>query len=142
MKPRLFSTLRCLQHENPLVSRRVVIKFCSISNINIGSTTHWQYTAFPAGSPRTEEDQEREQGDRGFFRKGRSRKIYNCRFGRIGINWKHKLSRCSQSCTGLRPQWPANRHTRYRHIWTFNTDAVEPFRRASIIRKSVFSLQS
>jgi hypothetical protein len=81
MKPRLFSTLRCLQHENPLVSWRYLSCTCKILIESIiGTTENGKYSAHAKRSARATTNQRCEESDCCILCERRSREIYNCRF--------------------------------------------------------------
>jgi hypothetical protein len=78
-KPRLFSTLRCLQHENPLVC---VVEYVEGAMADgAGSSALWCSSADAAHAARTaaeEEHQRCEESDCRIICKGGCREEYNC----------------------------------------------------------------
>lgn len=138
MKPRLFSTLRCLQHENPLVSWRFVSGVCSIElNIEKGIATNWQHPTDAARPARAAQDQRCQESDCCIICEGWCREVYHCRFvtgpKHDGISLKNDSQPCSCICTKRTAEW----HPRHRCLWPLDTNASESFRGATIIPKSV-----
>lgn len=138
MKPRLFSTLRCLQHENPLVSWRFIstVYLMALKHWK-GIATNWQHPTNAARPARTAQDQRCQESDCCIICKGWCREVYYCRFvagsnsNRIPL--KNDSQPCSRICTTRTSKW----YPRYRYLWPLHTNASESFRGATIIPQSV-----
>jgi hypothetical protein len=105
LKPRLFSTLRCLQHENPLV--RVVEDVDSAIADVAGSPALWRTAtnaADAAGTTPKEEHQWCGKSDCCIICKGRCWEEYDCGYALRYIrpsNTKTLSHSCSKSCIKL-----------------------------------------
>jgi hypothetical protein len=88
LKPRLFSTLRRLQHENPLV--RVFEDIDSVMADVAGSSALWHSSANAADAARTttkKEHQKREESHCCLLCKGRSGQEYDCWYAASRLSW-------------------------------------------------------
>jgi hypothetical protein len=77
MKPRLFSTLRYLQHENPLVSGiRQLVRQSAVLTLK-GSAADWEHPPHATWFARAPKDKRCQEGDRSIVGERRSWEVYH-----------------------------------------------------------------
>jgi hypothetical protein len=134
LKPRLFSTLRCLQHENPLVSvLRPNIDFRRLTTAVTGPPALRRTSAaatHAARSAATTKHKGCKEGHRRVFSERRCGKEYNSGYLDVAleITASPPLTRRSQPCAQLRTPRLQSRYPRRRHLWPLDPHAPQSVR--------------
>lgn len=137
MKPRVFSTLRCLQHENPLV--------CYMYLLNFGKAN----TNVQKGLPRTGSIPRMQRGlpERRRIKDVKKVIAVSSAKGGVGkstIAGSNLFRVCegysnlgSEPSSGVRPPRPSNRRSRHRYLWPLYPNPLKSLGRAAVIFKFV-----
>jgi hypothetical protein len=135
MKPRLFSTLRCLQHENPLVCYMYLIRFGNEdANVQKGLPRTGSIPRMQRGLPERRRIKDVKKVIAVSSAKGG--------VGKSTIAGSHLLQVYggysklgSEPSAGVRPPRPSNRHSRHRYLRSLHPYSLKSLGRAAAISK-------